>query len=166
MDRWQEQQLPELQAAAEAQAAAVAALAQQDRQQQQAGPAAGAAVQQAIRTLRQCLRQRQQDLHPHNLLLGSTHDALAHAWHLAGNHEAAAQHLRHSLAILAHSYPPASTAVAFQQRQLAETLRLAAAAASGATAAAAEAFLCEARQADEAAEAVLQLYFGPEARER
>ncbi|KAL4856762.1 SET and MYND domain-containing protein 4 [Chlorella vulgaris] len=166
MDRWQEQQLPELQAAAEAQAAAVAALAQQDRQQQQAGPAAGAAVQQAIRTLRQCLRQRQQHLHPHNLLLGSTHDALAHAWHLAGNHEAAAQHLRHSLAILAHSYPPASTAVAFQQRQLAETLRLAAAAASAATAAAAEAFLCEARQADEAAEAVLQLHFGPEARDR
>lgn len=166
MDHWQEQQLPELQAAAEAQAAAVAALAQQDRQQQQAGPGAGAAVQQAIRTLRQCLRQRQQHLHPHNLLLGSTHDALAHAWHLAGNHEAAAQHLRHSLAVLAHSYPPASTAVAFQQRQLAETLRRAAAAASVATAAAAEAFLCEARQADEAAEAVLQLHFGPEARDR
>lgn len=164
IERWQEQLQPELQSAAEAHAAAAAVLEQQERQQQGTAPAGGAAaVQQAVRALRQCLRQRQQHLHPHNLLLGATHDALAHAWHIAGNDEAAAQHLRHSLAVLEHSYPPGSTAAAFQRRQLAQALRLAAAAAAAAGgsggAAAAEALLAEARQAEEAADAVLALHF-------
>lgn len=173
--QWEEQIVPELQAAAEAHAAAAALLERQEREAQraqqagQAGappapPAAAAAAQQAVRSLRQVLRQRQAHLHPHNLLLGATHDALAHAWHLAGGEEAAAQHLRHSVAILRHAYPAGSTAVAFQQRQLAQMLRLAAAAAAAGGsggAAAAEQHLAEAREAEEEADAVLQLHFGP-----
>lgn len=176
--QWEEQVLPELRAAAEAHAAAVGLLEQQERgaqraqHAQQAGPlgapappSAAAAAQQAVRSLRQVLRQRQAHLHPHSLMLGATHDALAHAWHLAGGDEAAAQHLRHSLAILRHAYPAGSTAVAFQQRQLAHMLRLAAAAAAAGGsggAAAAEQHLEEARRAEEEADAVLQLHFGTE----
>ena len=167
--QWEQQVLPELHAAAEAAAAAATLLERQAQQAAGPGPASGpstvaAAAQQAVRSLRQVLRQRQAQLHPHNQLLGATHDALAHAWHLAGGDEAAAQHLRHSLAALRHAYPPGSTAVAFQQRQLAQTLRLAAAAAAAGGsggAAAAEQHLAEARQAEEEAEAVLQLHFGP-----
>lgn len=163
---WEEEVLPGLQAAAYEHASAAALLEQHERsQQQQQQQALGAPppALQAVRALRQCLRQRQQHLHPHNLLLGSTHNALAHAWHLAGNDEAAADHLRHSLVVLQHAYPAASTAVAFQQRQLAQALRMAAvAAAAGANggAAAAERLLGEARQAEEEADAVLQLHFG------
>lgn len=168
---WEHHVLPELQAAAEAHAAAASLLGRQERQAPQpagpgpasAAPSVAAAAQQAVRSLRQVLRQRQAQLHPHNQLLGATHDALAHAWHLAGGDEAAAQHLRHSLAALRYAYPSGSTAVAFQQRQLAQTLRLAAAAAAAGGsggAAAAEQHLAEARQAEEEAEAVLQLHFG------
>lgn len=172
--QWEEQVSPELHAAAEAHAAAVALLEQQERgaqRMQQAGqvgmpsapPSTAATAQQAVRSLRQVLRQRQAHLHPHNLLLGATHDALARAWHMAGGDEAATQHLRHSLAILCHAYPAGSTAIAFQQRQLAQMLRLAAAAAAAGGsggAAAAEQHLQEARRAAEEADAVLQLHFG------
>ncbi|KAL4452529.1 hypothetical protein ABPG75_008191 [Micractinium tetrahymenae] len=164
--RWQQAVLPDLQAAAEAYADAAAALDQQELRQGAAAPpreqaaAATAAAAQAIRGLRQCLRLRQQHLHPHNLLLGGTHDALARAWHAAGNAQAAAQHLRHSLAVLEHAYPPGSTAAAFQRRQLAGMLRLAAAnAAPGSSGAAVEELLAEARAEDEAADAVLELHF-------
>lgn len=168
--RWQQGVLPDLQAAAEAYADATAALEQQERRRDAAAPpreqaaAAAAAAAQAIRGLRQCLRLRQQHLHPHNLLLGATHDALARAWHTAGNAQAAAQHLRHSLTVLLHAFPPGSTAAAFQRRQLALMLRLAAAyAAPGSSGAAVEELLAEARAEDEAAEAVLQAHFGPHA---
>jgi hypothetical protein len=167
-ERWREGALPELQAAAAAHAEAAAQLEQLQGQVADSKEA-NTAVLQAIRGLRDCLRQRQALLHPHNLLLGATHDALAHAWHLAGNDEAAAQHLQHSLAVLRHAYPPGSTAAAFQQRQLAQTLRLAAAAAAEGRGAAAgrpggvEQLLAEAREAEEAADAVLELHFGPDA---
>lgn len=168
--RWQQEVLPDLRAAAEAHAGAAAALDQLERRQDAAATpreqaaAAAAAAARAIRDLRQCLRLRQQHLHPYNLLLGATHDALARAWHAAGNEQAAAQHLRHSLAVLLHAYPPGSTAVAFQRRQLAHMLRLAAAnAAPGSSGAAVEQLLAEAREEDEVASAVLQAHFGPEA---
>ncbi len=167
---WQQVVLPDLQAATDAYADATAALQQQERRrdatisQREQAAAMAASATQAIRGLRQCLRLRQQHLHPQNLLLGATHDALAHAWHAAGNPQAAAQHLRHSLAVLLHAFPPSSTAVAFQRRQLAHMLRLAAAGAGpGSSATAVEDLLAEARAEDEAAEAVLQAHFGPSA---
>jgi hypothetical protein len=163
-EQWWQRALPELRAAADAHAAAAAALDAAERGGGDGG--AMVAARQAIRGLRQCLRQRQAHLHPHSALLGATHDELAHAWHAAGNHEAAAQHLRHSLASMQHAYPAHSTALAFQRRQLAASLRLAAAAAAavgGGGAAAAEARLAEARQAEEAAEEVLALHFAGQA---
>ncbi|PSC76706.1 exostosin-like glycosyltransferase isoform B [Micractinium conductrix] len=169
--QWEQQVLPDLALAAEAYAGAMALL-EAERQRGQAavdggrnsGSSAPAEAQQAIRTLRQCLRQRQQLLHPRSLLLGATHDALAHAWHLAGNAEAAAQHLRHSLAVLEHAYPPHSTAAAYQRQQLALALRLAAAdAAAGGAGGAAGGLLDEARSAEEEADAVLEAHFGSRA---
>ena len=162
--QWEEGLLPQLQAAAAAQRGAVELLEQQEREGSGGEAASAGGVMQAVRALRQCLRQRQLLLHPYSQLLGATHDCLARAWHLAGNHEAAAQHLRHSLVALRRAYPPGSTAVAYQQLQLAASLRLAAAAAAaggtegGAVAAAA---LAEARREEAEANAALELHFGP-----
>lgn len=77
----------------------------------------------AVRLLRECLQIRTRLLHPDNQLIGGTHDALARALHAARRPQEACRHLCASLAQLRRQYPPDSTAVAFQQLQLAALLR-------------------------------------------
>ncbi|GAB4822648.1 hypothetical protein N2152v2_009694 [Parachlorella kessleri] len=127
--RWRQLYLPRLQQAAELAARAEEELLAAEREPSgNGGAGARAHAEAAVQLLTRGLQERQQLLHPANQLLGQTHDTLARALCAAHHPPAAAvPHLRASLAVLQHHYPPSTTGVAFQQLQLADMLALAAA---------------------------------------
>lgn len=79
------------------------------------------AVANSVKKLQESLRLREKLLHPHNQVLGATHDALGWACHEAQGRFAYAMvpHVQASMEIAEALFPPDSTNIAFQKMQLA-----------------------------------------------